>query len=213
MKYQWKIDYFALKEMDSATAIRDQTFDPPQSEVEKTVSTLWESILLVPTIGRNDDFFTLGGDSLSAMQVINRLREFYNGSTRITDLLNQPRLKDFCQVVEKRQQDIPVVQEGSWVDLDVDSEKTYPLTSAQKGLWFLWKMDRFLTVKNFVLVTFVYLVFFALTKSSLVIVAFNLVGIEYLGNAMVRSLLGTGIVLWVFVDQLNQRKKANSLPV
>jgi len=147
------------------------------------------------------------------MQVINRLREFYNGSTRITDLLNQPRLKDFCQVVEKRQQDIPVVQEGSWVDLDVDSEKTYPLTSAQKGLWFLWKMDRFLTVKNFVLVTFVYLVFFALTKSSLVIVAFNLVGIEYLGNAMVRSLLGTGIVLWVFVDQLNQRKKANSLPV
>ncbi|MDA0347125.1 MAG: amino acid adenylation domain-containing protein [Verrucomicrobia bacterium] len=136
-----KIDYFKLGEMNTAKVIRDQIFEPPISEVERTVARLWESVLNVPTIGRHDDFFTLGGDSLTAMQVMNRMREFYNGSTRITDLLTQPSLKDFCQIVEKQQLDRPIAQKGSWVNLDANSETTYPLTPAQKGLWFLWKMD------------------------------------------------------------------------
>ncbi|MDA0347123.1 MAG: hypothetical protein O3C43_02355 [Verrucomicrobia bacterium] len=75
-----------------------------------------------------------------------------------------------------------------------------------KDIHFL--MARFLTLKCFVLVSFLYLIFFAATESSLVIFSFNLLGIEYLGNAMVRSLLGFGIVIWIAVDHLKQRKGA-----
>ncbi len=45
----------------------------PQSVLEERIRQIWQEILLIPNIGRHDDFFTLGGQSLLAMKVIARL--------------------------------------------------------------------------------------------------------------------------------------------
>ncbi len=50
-------------------------FAPPETDLQKTVTKVWEEILGVEGIGVNDDFFDLGGHSLLLTQVLSRVRK------------------------------------------------------------------------------------------------------------------------------------------
>ena len=45
----------------------------PRTGTERTVATVWARVLGLPGVGRDDDFFTLGGDSLLAVQALSRV--------------------------------------------------------------------------------------------------------------------------------------------
>jgi pyochelin synthetase len=47
----------------------------PATELEQQIAAIWASILKLPEVGRDQDFFALGGDSLTAAQVVARMRE------------------------------------------------------------------------------------------------------------------------------------------
>jgi acyl carrier protein len=49
----------------------------PRNALEARLASIWEEVLPVAPIGVDDDFFSLGGDSLQAFSVISRvLRHF-----------------------------------------------------------------------------------------------------------------------------------------
>jgi acyl carrier protein len=49
----------------------------PRNEIERRVADIWREVLRKPTLGVLDNFFDLGGDSILAVQLTNRLaREF-----------------------------------------------------------------------------------------------------------------------------------------
>ena len=50
-------------------------FEPPQTDLEREIARLWGSILNANQIGREDNFFDLGGDSLSAVRMRRMLRD------------------------------------------------------------------------------------------------------------------------------------------
>ncbi len=67
---------------------------PPQNTIEKRISHVWSEQLKKPLPAREDHFFELGGDSLSAIAVINRLgREF---DCTVNNLYEHPVLSDFA---------------------------------------------------------------------------------------------------------------------
>jgi amino acid adenylation domain-containing protein/thioester reductase-like protein len=67
---------------------------PPQGTIEKRISHVWSEQLKKPLPAREDHFFELGGDSLSAIAVINRLgREF---DCKVNNLYEHPVLSDFA---------------------------------------------------------------------------------------------------------------------
>jgi pyochelin synthetase len=47
----------------------------PRDELERTLAELWAQVLQIPSVGRDADFFTLGGDSLLVAQLVGRIRE------------------------------------------------------------------------------------------------------------------------------------------
>jgi pyochelin synthetase len=49
--------------------------EEPQTELERRLAEVWSQVLAVETIGRDQTFFELGGDSLLAAQLTGRLRE------------------------------------------------------------------------------------------------------------------------------------------
>ncbi|MFF3847789.1 amino acid adenylation domain-containing protein [Streptomyces sp. NPDC002328] len=49
--------------------------EPPDGEIEELVAAVWSAVLGVEDVGRHDDFFALGGHSLSATRVAARLRQ------------------------------------------------------------------------------------------------------------------------------------------
>ena len=48
---------------------------PPRTEVEARLLAIWKAVLEVEEVGVDDDFFDLGGHSLIATQIVNRVRD------------------------------------------------------------------------------------------------------------------------------------------
>ncbi|WP_302478704.1 amino acid adenylation domain-containing protein [Burkholderia lata] len=85
-----KLDRRALPAPDD-DAFAQAQYEAPQGEIERTVAALWSELLGIERIGRHDNFFALGGHSLIAVQLIERLRQI--GLTlAIRDLFEQPAL-------------------------------------------------------------------------------------------------------------------------
>jgi non-ribosomal peptide synthase protein (TIGR01720 family) len=53
----------------------ENIYAAPQNRVEKTLANIWSELLGVEKIGRDDNFFDLGGDSVVSIQIIVRARQ------------------------------------------------------------------------------------------------------------------------------------------
>jgi amino acid adenylation domain-containing protein/non-ribosomal peptide synthase protein (TIGR01720 family) len=68
-----KVDRKALPEASEAQPASASA--APQGEVEETIAAVWKDVLGQTEIGRNDNFFEIGGDSILSLQIITRLRK------------------------------------------------------------------------------------------------------------------------------------------
>jgi len=68
-----KIDRQALPAPTKQRDLKD--FIAPQSEVEDKLAQVWQAVLGVTQVSRDDNFFLLGGDSIKAIQVVSRLQQ------------------------------------------------------------------------------------------------------------------------------------------
>lgn len=87
-----KVDRKALPEPDGEVDSGVE-YVAPRNDMEKSIAQVWEKVLGVKNVGRNDEFFALGGDSIKAIQAISQMNN--RGYTfEIKDLMNNPRMKD-----------------------------------------------------------------------------------------------------------------------
>ncbi|GAA1678647.1 hypothetical protein GCM10009830_27230 [Glycomyces endophyticus] len=80
-----------------AEAAEAAAFAPPAGEAERRVAAAWEKVLGIPAeeLSRTDDFFDLGGNSLTAMRVTMGL----GGDVGLIDVMEHPRLLDLAAVL------------------------------------------------------------------------------------------------------------------
>ncbi|GAB6903679.1 AMP-binding protein [Kineosporia succinea] len=75
------------------------------SEWEEVVRALWCSVLALPEIGLDDDFFELGGDSLAAESLMTRMAAELgvpSNEAQTTVLVQAPTLKEFAERVTRK---------------------------------------------------------------------------------------------------------------
>ncbi|MFI6503350.1 amino acid adenylation domain-containing protein [Nonomuraea typhae] len=71
-----KLDRAALAALTPGrTAGGASTGEAPRDELERRLATLWAEVLGLPEVGRDQDFFLLGGDSLLVTKLAGRIRE------------------------------------------------------------------------------------------------------------------------------------------
>jgi amino acid adenylation domain-containing protein len=88
-----KLDRRALPDAE-AEAHRQQEYEEPQGETERSIAVIWAELLELPLqrIGRRDNFFALGGHSLLAIQLISRIRTTLNLELPIHALFEAPTI-------------------------------------------------------------------------------------------------------------------------
>ena len=72
-----KIDRKALAAMDRPEPNEEREIEPPRDDLERSIAGIFAQMLKLAPIGRNDDFFLLGGDSLSVAELQTRLRDTF----------------------------------------------------------------------------------------------------------------------------------------
>ncbi|UOA09649.1 non-ribosomal peptide synthetase [Methylobacter sp. S3L5C] len=68
-----KLDRSALPAPDADSVISHR-YEAPQGAIEVALSCIWQELLELECVGRNDHFFELGGHSLMALTLVERLR-------------------------------------------------------------------------------------------------------------------------------------------
>lgn len=68
-----KINVKALPAPFAQSQARDEEFDAPQGETETYLARVWTEVIGLNRVGRKDRFLTLGGSSLQAIRVIQRV--------------------------------------------------------------------------------------------------------------------------------------------
>jgi len=92
----------------------------PKSQIEQSLLEVWRAVFGRQDIGVEDDYFSLGGDSIRAIQILSRLyRE--DLKIKIKDLFNHPTVEQLAPFVEKSAQKEDEVVTGN-----------VPLTPVQK---------------------------------------------------------------------------------
>jgi hypothetical protein len=76
-------------------------YEPPRGDMEATLAGLWQSLLRLERIGREDSFFSLGGTSLSAMQLQARMQSILSLDVPIRLLFEAPTLKDLARRLQQ----------------------------------------------------------------------------------------------------------------
>src|SRR5215470_9009500 len=84
-----KVDRAALAALPLATGAAGA---PPATDDESRVAAVWREILGHDAIGRDQDFFDLGGTSLAAMRVVARLRDRHGVDLPVAVLFDAPTI-------------------------------------------------------------------------------------------------------------------------
>ncbi|HSH02517.1 MAG TPA: amino acid adenylation domain-containing protein [Anaerolineae bacterium] len=118
--------------------------DPPQTDQEKALAAIWQTILNVDQVNRHDNFFELGGHSLLATQLIFRIRQQLDYQLPVRALFEHPTLAQLAQQLNGSAPPLP----PAIPPLPYNPQARYPLTPAQKRLWFLNELYPLTSVYN-----------------------------------------------------------------
>jgi acyl carrier protein len=64
----------------------------PQNHVEQTLIEMWQKVLQISTVGTQDNFFDLGGNSLVAVRLIGEIRSIFNVDLPLITLFQSPTI-------------------------------------------------------------------------------------------------------------------------
>ncbi|MGH7824892.1 MAG: amino acid adenylation domain-containing protein [Candidatus Binatia bacterium] len=94
-----KLDRGALPVPDQNGLKLEENFVAPRTHVEESLAGIWADVLKLRRIGIHDNFFHLGGHSLSAIQVISRVRETFGVEIFLRALFEKPTLARFAEMI------------------------------------------------------------------------------------------------------------------
>ncbi len=86
-----KIDRKALPSPDNNRP-KLENYVIPSSEIEREIAQIWQQVLQVEKIGIHDNFFDLGGHSLSMVKVQSQLREKFSSNIPLVEMFRHPTI-------------------------------------------------------------------------------------------------------------------------
>ncbi|MCP4157192.1 MAG: hypothetical protein GY757_56295, partial [bacterium] len=124
----------ALPEPKRQRALASDAYIAPSNDLEKQLAAIWGDILGQEKIGTNENFFALGGDSITANQAVARIRKECYVNLPLRTLFENPFVSDIAKELKhykRQEQGIPRFQRKGKI----------PLTFAQERLMFLQQLD------------------------------------------------------------------------
>ncbi|HET9711735.1 MAG TPA: amino acid adenylation domain-containing protein, partial [Pyrinomonadaceae bacterium] len=139
-----KVDRKALPSPDGIRPDIDELYIPPRTLIEETLCAIWAEVLDIERVGIDDNFFTLGGDSIRSIQVRARaLRKGLNIENRhlfqhhtIRELARVVAFADEGAIEAVKTEPFSLVSDADRAILGDDVEDAYPLTKLQAGMIF-----------------------------------------------------------------------------
>jgi amino acid adenylation domain-containing protein len=110
----------------------------PRTETETALAAIWAAVLGVEPVGLRDDFYELGGHSLSALQISARIREALDVELPIGEMFDLPTVEGQARAVERKR----AARSGADTRIPrADRDAPLPLSFAQEAVWFFERLS------------------------------------------------------------------------
>ncbi len=126
-----KLDRKALPEPEFEV----REFRAPETPIEEIVAGVFAELLDTPRVGRDDDFFELGGNSLVATRVVARIGEGLDTRIPVRELFEASTVQALAARIEQS------VGSGRRPLVAKSRPERIPLSYAQQRMWFLNRFD------------------------------------------------------------------------
>lgn len=132
-----KVNRSALPVIEHPGFSREAPGASPDRPIEEILTGLWADVLEVEHVDIHDNFFRLGGDSLSATRLISLIRKTFRVELPLRILFESPSASGMARHIETAGQ----MGEGTALPpvIPTTAGGEAPLSFAQQGIWF---MDR-----------------------------------------------------------------------
>jgi len=123
------------------------SFYPPQNEKQRILANIWSELLSIKNVGIYDNFFYLGGNSIKIMQMVSRLNYEYDIELPLRKVYSNPTIYDLEKYLYDKKNNITVFTKA-------DNCEYYPLSSAQKRIYFSSVMKKNIYEDNNAVISF-----------------------------------------------------------
>jgi amino acid adenylation domain-containing protein/FkbH-like protein len=113
---------------------RSAKLSPARTETEAAVAAIWCEVLGVPSVGIQDDFFRLGGDSILAVRVVSRIASVLGRELPLHEIFERPTVEAIAAKL------LDSVNTDSFVSAAPRAALSR-LSWAQQRLWFIEELD------------------------------------------------------------------------
>lgn len=124
-----KIDIKKLPKSQNSNA--KVTIILPRNDIDTKLITLLKSLLSTTSISIDDNFFDLGGDSLSAINLCAQIQNEFNVQLFVKDILEHPTIKDISDIISSN-----LKSSEKYIIKPVNKSDFYAVSSAQKRMFF-----------------------------------------------------------------------------
>ncbi|MCP4214780.1 MAG: hypothetical protein GY765_08985, partial [bacterium] len=132
-----KIDRKALSNLDISSIISHSDFEPPNGPMEDVLVAIWAEVLELDKelIGCRHNFFELGGHSISAIALTANIHKELDIKIKLGNFFKYPTIRELSNFLQG-------VASNVYAGIEpVEKREYYPLSPAQKRMYFLQQMD------------------------------------------------------------------------
>ncbi|WP_257137762.1 non-ribosomal peptide synthetase, partial [Bacillus pseudomycoides] len=120
----------------------DVMYRAPEGELEEKLVGIWKEILGVSHIGTLDNFFSSGGHSLKAMQLIGRIQKEFQIDCTLRDVFQKPTIRELATFIRGNRYQTYIKIEKA------EEAPYYPATFAQQRLYVVNQLESINTAYN-----------------------------------------------------------------
>ncbi|MBW7476625.1 amino acid adenylation domain-containing protein [Paenibacillus oenotherae] len=129
-----KLDRKALPAPEGSDVAR-AAYEAPATELEKKLAELWQQVLGVERVGRQDHFFELGGHSLKATTLVAQLHKALHVNVPLRTVFQSPRLAELAEAIGG-------MEKTDYASIEpVANSDYYAVSSAQKRMYILNQLE------------------------------------------------------------------------
>jgi len=113
------------------------------TETEIKLESICKKYLTINNIDINTSLFEIGGDSLFAIKIVSEIYSKFGVNISVKDIFEKPSIKELAEYIEN------LSKESTTSEIrKVEKRKYYPLSSAQKRIYYASSMDASSTLYN-----------------------------------------------------------------
>jgi amino acid adenylation domain-containing protein len=97
-----KVDRAALPKPKTIRRLLKTPYVAPSGDVQCRLAAIWEEVLGLDDVGVDDNFFEVGGDSLTAFMILNRIEDTFQTTMPVSSVFGNPTIRLFSELLQEQ---------------------------------------------------------------------------------------------------------------